>query len=236
MNGLFKKLASFALVFILGTLCACGDPTSESQGESESVVIPEIETPNYTTEDYDFAAIYTNDKNEVWTFGKYNEYLKHEGENIRLAEVHTRVNDKNYLKIDLETDVDLVGFINYHNAEDKTQTNSEKFFIKACEERKMIQLKIVTVGTLKEDYLKEALSEYKKRLSQYANAESPMISMLSGITMLTRFAQPKNAVSPMTFAPSSTTIFARFSQYANTPDSRTVTLLGISTSVRLSQP
>ena len=131
MNGLFKKLASFALVFILGTLCACGDPTSESQGESESVVTPEIETPNYTTEDYDFAAIYTNDKNEVWTFGKYNEYLKHEGENIRLAEVHTRVNDKNYLKIDLETDVDLVGFINYHNAEDKTQTNSEKFFIKA---------------------------------------------------------------------------------------------------------
>ena len=35
----------------------------------------------------------------------------------------------------------------------------------------MIQLKIVTVGTLKEDYLKEALSEYKKRLSQYAKIE-----------------------------------------------------------------
>lgn len=35
----------------------------------------------------------------------------------------------------------------------------------------MIQLNIITVGTLKEDYLKEALAEYKKRLSQYARVE-----------------------------------------------------------------
>ena len=30
---------------------------------------------------------------------------------------------------------------------------------------------IITVGTLKEDYLKDAVSEYKKRLSQYARVE-----------------------------------------------------------------
>lgn len=35
----------------------------------------------------------------------------------------------------------------------------------------MIQLTIVTVGTLKEDYLKDAVLEYKKRLSQYARVE-----------------------------------------------------------------
>ena len=35
----------------------------------------------------------------------------------------------------------------------------------------MMQLTIITVGTLKEDYLKEAVSEYKKRLSQYARVE-----------------------------------------------------------------
>ena len=35
----------------------------------------------------------------------------------------------------------------------------------------MAQLTIITVGTLKEDYLKEAVSEYKKRLSQYARVE-----------------------------------------------------------------
>ncbi len=34
-----------------------------------------------------------------------------------------------------------------------------------------MQIKIITVGTLKEDYLKDAISEYKKRLSQYARIE-----------------------------------------------------------------
>lgn len=35
----------------------------------------------------------------------------------------------------------------------------------------MIQLTIITVGTLKEDYLKEAVAEYKKRLSQFARID-----------------------------------------------------------------
>lgn len=35
----------------------------------------------------------------------------------------------------------------------------------------MIQLTLVSVGTLKEDYLKEAVSEYKKRLSQFARVD-----------------------------------------------------------------
>lgn len=35
----------------------------------------------------------------------------------------------------------------------------------------MVQLTIVTVGTLKEKYLADAVSEYKKRLSQYAKVE-----------------------------------------------------------------
>ncbi len=35
----------------------------------------------------------------------------------------------------------------------------------------MATLTVITVGTLKEDYLKEAVSEYKKRLSQYAKVE-----------------------------------------------------------------
>ncbi len=35
----------------------------------------------------------------------------------------------------------------------------------------MAALTIITVGTLKEDYLKEAVYEYKKRLSQYAKVE-----------------------------------------------------------------
>ena len=35
----------------------------------------------------------------------------------------------------------------------------------------MMQLTVITVGTLKEDYLKDAVSEYKKRLSQYARVD-----------------------------------------------------------------
>ena len=35
----------------------------------------------------------------------------------------------------------------------------------------MTHLTIVSVGTLKEDYLKDAVAEYKKRLSQYARVE-----------------------------------------------------------------
>ncbi len=35
----------------------------------------------------------------------------------------------------------------------------------------MINLTLITVGTLKESYLKEACAEYKKRLSQYAKVD-----------------------------------------------------------------
>ncbi len=35
----------------------------------------------------------------------------------------------------------------------------------------MIQLTLITVGTLKENYLKEAFLEYKKRISSYARLE-----------------------------------------------------------------
>ena len=34
-----------------------------------------------------------------------------------------------------------------------------------------MQIKIISVGTLKEYYLKDAINEYKKRLSQYAKVE-----------------------------------------------------------------
>ena len=35
----------------------------------------------------------------------------------------------------------------------------------------MANITIISVGTLKEDYLREAVAEYKKRLSQYARVE-----------------------------------------------------------------
>ena len=35
----------------------------------------------------------------------------------------------------------------------------------------MVKITIISVGTLKEEYLRDAISEYKKRLSQYARVE-----------------------------------------------------------------
>ncbi len=35
----------------------------------------------------------------------------------------------------------------------------------------MVQISIISVGSIKEQYLKDAISEYKKRLSQYAKVE-----------------------------------------------------------------
>ena len=35
----------------------------------------------------------------------------------------------------------------------------------------MIQITLITVGTLKEEYLRDAVAEYKKRLSQYARVD-----------------------------------------------------------------
>ena len=35
----------------------------------------------------------------------------------------------------------------------------------------MAQITVISVGTLKENYLKDAVAEYKKRLSQYAKVE-----------------------------------------------------------------
>jgi 23S rRNA (pseudouridine1915-N3)-methyltransferase len=35
----------------------------------------------------------------------------------------------------------------------------------------MAQISVISVGTLKENYLKDAVAEYKKRLSQYARVE-----------------------------------------------------------------
>ena len=35
----------------------------------------------------------------------------------------------------------------------------------------MTRITLISVGTLKEDYLKDAVAEYKKRLSQYARVD-----------------------------------------------------------------
>lgn len=141
MKNLFKKTACLLLVGILSTACACGatggtnsSSGSESVKESfgESVSSPERpvtpEGPNYTLDSYDFSTVFI-DHEEV-TLKKYDETALHEDECV-VYNVSSRIGDKNYLKFDIETDVDLVGFINYHSIADQSVRNSEKFFIRA---------------------------------------------------------------------------------------------------------
>ena len=39
----------------------------------------------------------------------------------------------------------------------------------------MANITLITVGTLKENYLKDAVAEYKKRLSQYARVDAHLV-------------------------------------------------------------
>ena len=50
----------------------------------------------------------------------------------------------------------------------------------------MVQFTLITVGTLKEGYLKEAVGEYKKRLLQYARVEEILKKKLSKTRMIRR--------------------------------------------------
>ena len=87
-----------------------------------------VSSAPYTTEDYTFTTIFTD--------GETKEMPQYDAENIAANEfitydINSNIKDKNYLKLSLETDVDLVGYINYESNEDATVTNSEKFFVAA---------------------------------------------------------------------------------------------------------
>lgn len=124
MNNIFKKISCFILAGMLTTLCACGGMGGNEGGESQA---PE-ETLNYTLDSYDFSTVFVD--GEEKTLEVYSETTAHE-DGCVVYDVFTRINDKNYVKMDISTDVDLVGFISYYNVDNKEETNSEKFFIKA---------------------------------------------------------------------------------------------------------
>lgn len=54
-------------------------------------------------------------------------------------EIDKALNNKNYIKIDVDTDVDLLGTIEYYNVEDKEEANVEEFFIEAASEDSFYQ-------------------------------------------------------------------------------------------------
>lgn len=123
MKGLFKKFSCLILAGMLTTACSCGATTgSNSNSETESG------KPNYTQDEYKFSMVFLDGEEKV--LEQFKETTTHE-QGAVVYDISSNIGNKNYLKMDIDTDVDLVGYINYYNVDDSSQTNSEKFFIKA---------------------------------------------------------------------------------------------------------
>ena len=83
------------------------------------VIVPsETKTNNET---YKFEKLYASDKEQAIAA---NETLT--------FEIDKELKDKNYIQIDVDTDVNLLGTIEYYNLEDKEETNVEEFFIEGA--------------------------------------------------------------------------------------------------------
>ena len=87
-----------------------------------------ISSAPYTTEDYVFTTVFMDGIEK--TMPKYDAENIQENAFVEYS-VFANIKDKNYLKLTLETNVDLVGYINYESNEDSSKTNAEKFFIAA---------------------------------------------------------------------------------------------------------
>ena len=74
----------------------------------------------------------TNTKSETYAFEEL--YASDKEQSIEVDEtlsftIDKELKDKNYIQIDVDTDVNLLGTIEYYNLEDKEETNVEEFFI-----------------------------------------------------------------------------------------------------------
>ena len=92
------------------TLSALGNPLFDG-----------VSSAPYTTEDYTFTTIFTD--------GETKEMPQYDAENIAdnefvTYEINSNIKDKNYLKLSIETDVDLVGYINYENNDENNGENN----------------------------------------------------------------------------------------------------------------
>ena len=118
MKNIFRRIFCLVLVGIFTTFCfSCKKKPDE-----------EVVVPNYTLDEYEFSTVFVDGESK--TLEEYAETTTHE-EGAIVYDVYTKIQNNNYIKLEIETAVNLVGYINYYNTADKSQKNSEKFFIKA---------------------------------------------------------------------------------------------------------
>lgn len=122
-----KKLICLLLVGMIGSSYACGS-SSSSDKDNSTDSSAQGALPGYTQEVYSFAPIFTD--GDTVTLNAYNPDVPEENGNV-VYDVYSNIGNKNYLKMEIETDVNLVGYINYYSNENPTVINSEKFYIEA---------------------------------------------------------------------------------------------------------
>ena len=126
-----KKLICLLLVGMISSSYACGSSSSKDEG-ADSTVDSSVnsDTPNYTEESYAFTTVFTD--GDTVSLNAYNPDVPNENGNV-VYDVFSNIQGDNYLKMELETDVNVVGYINYYNNSNPSETNSEKFYIEAMD-------------------------------------------------------------------------------------------------------
>lgn len=101
------------------------------------------DTPN----DYKFEELYTSSEQQTI---KPEETLTYE--------IDKELDEKNYLQIDVDSDVNLIGTISYYNTKDKNQTNVEEFYLEGDSSEAFYQFL--------DSFRKNASGNFAKHLTQ----------------------------------------------------------------------
>lgn len=142
-NRSIYSLVALVLCVSLLAGCAPGQDTGDTTG-----------TEVVNVEEAAFETVYENDTEE--TLRCYIPSDPSENGEATYT-IHAQVGAKNYMRICLETDVDLVGNIFYTNTADSEQCHQEKFFIQAGE---------TTFTTFLDAYRAGAFASYEKTVEK----------------------------------------------------------------------
>ena len=117
---LVKRISLLTLSAILLVFASCGGNTNVSEEEE-----------NRYTGEYTFSTIFYDGTEKilpVYDAGNPSAGNAKAPQNV-VYDVYRSVGDQNYLRFQLETDVNLVGYLSYSNPSDPSQSNVEKFYI-----------------------------------------------------------------------------------------------------------
>ena len=117
------KYNKILLAVSLFGLVAISSSCDKETDKEDKVIAPE-----YTKDEYPFTTIYKNSGSFV--FSPYNELFPNANEKLTYH-INKSIGTSNYLKLEFETDSNMVGWISYCDEADSSKTYEEKIFVKA---------------------------------------------------------------------------------------------------------